>query len=164
LPCPSDERTFATALAADAQRTDAWSITVQPPAEVINRFLVLYPDGATAEQAMGEIRAVAERCGPREAVPNLTEFRYSVAEEQYGEHRGLLLGGAEYLSETGELTGASRSMKMLVRVSNAVLLTGLGDESDADPLDLDEPKAAELAKATAEVADEMCVFAADPCD
>ncbi len=164
LPCPTNERAFTTVLEADAERTDAWTITVQPPAEVISRHLVLYPDGTTAEQAFSEIRTVAEGCGPQEAVPDLTEFRYSDAEVQYGDHPGLLLGGAEYLAETGELTGVSRSMNMLVRVGNAVLLTTLSDESNANPLDLDEPKAAGLAKATAKLADEMCVFAAEPCD
>lgn len=162
LPCPTDERTFSTVLEADAQRTDAHSIEVDAPARYVARMLAVYPDSTTAQDALTEIREAAGSCGPTEAVPGLTEMRYSVEEVEYGESLGLLLGGAEYSVETGEPTGVGRSMNMLTRVGNALLLTTLSDESDADPLDLGEPRAASLAAATAELADEMCVFAPAP--
>lgn len=163
LPCPTDARSFGTVLEVDRQRTDSRLIVVRPPAEFIGRLLVVYPDPATAERALDEIRAAAEGCGPVDALPGVTEFRYQVRDVEYGDHPGLLVGGAEYVAETGELTGVSRSLNMLLRVGNAVLLSSLSDESSADPLDLDEPQAAALAAATAEVGDRMCVFAADPC-
>lgn len=163
LPCPTSQRSSGTWLEVDPQRTDAWSIEVQPPAEFHGRLLVVYPDAATARRALDEIRATAEGCGPFEALPGVTELRYAVRDVEYGDHPGLLVGGAEYLVETGELTGVSRSLNLLLRVGNAVLLTTLSDESSADPLDLEEPQAAALAAATAEVGDRMCVFAADPC-
>lgn len=158
-----DERAFSTVLETDRQRTDARSIEVDASEEYAARVLTVYPDAATAEMAVAEIRAAASlwphRGGAGADGDALVRRRGGVRR-----HPGLVLWGAEHSVETGEPTGVGRSVSLLTRVGNALLpLTTLSDESGGAPLDLDEPPVAALRSATAELADQMCVFAPDPC-
>lgn len=162
LPCPTDPTSFETTLPQDAGRTDAESVVANPPSMVASRQLVLYPDQATAVAAVQAIRDRAEQCGPLEAVPGLTELRYAVVDMTFGNTEGTFVGGGEYILENGS-RGPSRLLTTVVRVGNAVFVGGLSDESAADPFDIAEPGAATLYKAATAIAEEMCVFAEDPC-
>jgi hypothetical protein len=146
----------------DDARTDQRFSAVAPPAAMASRQLVVYPDAETATAAVEAVRDQTEACGPLEAVPGASEFRWSAAAHSFGGHDGLLLSGAEYVVGTDERT-IGRTLVGLVREGNAVLTVLHGDESSAPVEDLDEPDARELVELTGDFADRMCVFAADPC-
>lgn len=147
---------------ADEQRTDQHLVTLTPPAAMEARQLLVYQDAAAADAALDAARAQAEGCGPVEAIPDLSEFRWEVRPMSFGDHEGLLLAGGEFAAGTDE-RAPSRQLVALVRRGNAVLSVVLADESSAALDDLRDPDAVRLVEVAAGLADRMCLFTAEGC-
>jgi hypothetical protein len=146
--------------AANSARTDARSIVASPPAETQWRYLVLYENAAAAEAARTEIRDRAAACGSQPSQPGITETRWTVTDQMYGEHSFVELAGREYALDT-EQEGIHRSTIGVFQTGNALLIGGLSDEGGGQT-GADSGLDA-WAASLAGVADAMCVFTADPC-
>jgi hypothetical protein len=158
VPCADSPGTVQRFLGrVDARRVDARYIEARPPSAIDQRQLVLYPDSATAAQAVDGIERLTRACPPTAIQPGITQWRYQLERTTYGRVPGLLIGGGEYVIDGGR-RGVGRSILAVVQRGNAVLLVFTSDQSSADPMDLTEPRAQRLRRVVGRLARSMCVF------
>lgn len=132
---------------------------ISPPASAYLRHLGLYRNGATAQAAVDEMVARAEVCGgddPVEGIPAVS--RWTVHPMPEAAHPYVVLEQGTF---SGDTRVPGRTAQILLRVGNAVLIATIDDES-AQPA-IGDPEVAQVIKDTQLIAEEMCVFAADPC-
>lgn len=134
---------------------------VFPPGELHSRQLVVYPDAATATEAMAAIREQSESCGSTSPSPS-TELRWSVRPLSFGGDEGLLLAGGDFVEGTDDRV-PGRTLVVVVRRGNAVLAVARSDESTARLEDRREDGARDLVDLTSALAEQLCVFSAAGC-
>lgn len=149
----------ADELAAES-RSDYLSVTQQGPEQLTGRQLVLYQDDAAASAVVEGFRSALARC-PTVDFGGGGVLRWNTDGPQYTVGDESLAVWGQYEQDGLKTTGAVDYA--VVRVGNAVLVAEYSGEFGAGTPELVDQILAEHRQHATSIADEMCVFAEQPC-